>query len=173
MLRFDTKLEQTVSVGGVPVTTDFRRWMRFGQSISPDAVSGEVWGILSDKPMPDTMWVGDALEFWADRVPCPHGGGGHKTLDYDADADYIYAAFVQAYGIDLMTADLHWWTFLALMRGLPDSTLISQVQGYRSWRRQSDSEKTMRKLRDAWSLPEKDSEKDEFLAWQQSAFYGC
>lgn len=40
---------------------------------------------------------------------------------FDADFPYIYAAFRELYGIDLITADyLHWWTFKALFCALHD-----------------------------------------------------
>lgn len=40
-------------------------------------------------------------------------------LTYDADASCIYAAFRQAYHIDLIEIPyLHWWAFLALLENL-------------------------------------------------------
>ena len=44
------------------------------------------------------------------------------------DGDRIYAAFYAAYGIDLCTARLHWWQFLALLVSLPrDSAFMRTV----------------------------------------------
>ena len=40
---------------------------------------------------------------------------------------------MQAYGINLATvAFLHWWEFLALLEGLPESTAMAQVMQWRT-----------------------------------------
>ena len=51
------------------------------------------------------------------------------TFDFLQDADLIYAAFRQTYGIDLRTQCdvMHWRVFIALFNGLPDGTRFSQV----------------------------------------------
>lgn len=50
-----------------------------------------------------------------------------KSIDFEHDAKYIFAAFVQAYQIDLTCSDLHWWKFLALLSCLPDDTKMAQI----------------------------------------------
>lgn len=53
-----------------------------------------------------------------------------KLYDFEIDASYIYAAFLQEYKVDLSLSvdelSLHWWQFLALFRSLPDNTRIMQ-----------------------------------------------
>ena len=44
---------------------------------------------------------------------------GPRLTSYTQDAGMIRAAFLQVYGIDLWTADLHWLAFRDLMEGLP------------------------------------------------------
>lgn len=44
----------------------------------------------------------------------------------------IYAGFFQQYGLDLLTADLHWWQFKALLSGLSENTAFMQIMHYRS-----------------------------------------
>jgi hypothetical protein len=44
----------------------------------------------------------------------------------------IYAAFHQAYGINLATASLHWWEFRALLINLPDTTRMGSIMGIRA-----------------------------------------
>ena len=56
---------------------------------------------------------------------------GKRLMDFEQDAWAIYAAFVQAYGIDLHKTRLHWWTFLDLLRALPEDTRFSQIIGIR------------------------------------------
>jgi hypothetical protein len=57
-----------------------------------------------------------------------------KVIDFNQDAMYIYASFRQAYGIDLQAelGRLDWREFIALLRGLPQDTKISEVMSIRS-----------------------------------------
>lgn len=56
-----------------------------------------------------------------------------RAVDFDQDANLIYAAFYAAYGISLTTVDfLHWWEFMALLEGLPEQTLLRQVMYWRT-----------------------------------------
>ncbi len=58
---------------------------------------------------------------------CPHTQQ-EPIFDFTVDGDRIYAAFYAAYGIDLCTARLHWWQFLALLVSLPrDSAFMRTV----------------------------------------------
>lgn len=52
-----------------------------------------------------------------------------KTMDFEQDAALIYAAFMQAYHIDLYAVrnQLDWRIFIALLRGIPESTELSRV----------------------------------------------
>lgn len=56
-----------------------------------------------------------------------------KTFDFYQDADYIYASFFQAYGIDLIEQQgkLPWQKFIALFQGLPADTKICEVMSIR------------------------------------------
>ena len=55
------------------------------------------------------------------------------VFDYLQDSDAIVAAFWQAYGLNLHdTANLHWWTFLALLGNLPAETSLSKIISIRS-----------------------------------------
>lgn len=56
-----------------------------------------------------------------------------RTFDFYEDSDYIYASFMQAYGIDLVEhqGKLHWKKFIALFQGLPDGTKIREVMRIR------------------------------------------
>lgn len=57
-----------------------------------------------------------------------------KSVDFDQDAMYIYASFKQAYGIDLQAelGRLDWREFIALFRGMPHDTKISEVMSIRT-----------------------------------------
>ena len=50
-----------------------------------------------------------------------------KTMDLKKDWQYIYAGFMQSYGINLFRDDLHYLEFVALLNGLPSNTRMSQI----------------------------------------------
>lgn len=57
-----------------------------------------------------------------------HSSDKKKIFDFEQDAKYIYAAFMQAYNIDLFDIKkLHWWKFISLFNGLPQNTKIMQI----------------------------------------------
>lgn len=65
--------------------------------------------------------------------PRPRVGRQVKVVDFDADGEYIYASFLQDYGIDLIDVQgrLHWKKFIALFQGLSDNTKIKQIMQIR------------------------------------------
>ncbi|HFU4450986.1 TPA: bacteriophage Gp15 family protein [Streptococcus suis] len=77
------------------------------------------------------------------------------------DAEYIYAAFMQVYKIDLIEVqgELHWKKFNALLAGLPDTTKMSEIMRIRAWKPtkyDSEAEKSrMKKLKKLFALPNK------------------
>lgn len=89
---------------------------------------------------------------------------GEIVIDYDTDAELIYAAFMDCYGVDLYAEQLHWWKFLALLHGVHDCKL-TDVIGYRLYTpdgKNDDYSKKLQKLREAWRLPQPaDNEPDE------------
>ena len=59
------------------------------------------------------------------------GGGGKRYYDYDEDSDYIFAAFMQIYGDDLVTSHMHWWEFRAKFTALTEETEFVKIMQYR------------------------------------------
>ena len=65
------------------------------------------------------------------------GNGKGKSVtqiySFEHDDDYIYAAFMDQYSIDLQDIDyLHWWKFKAMFKGLKEDNEIVKIIGYRS-----------------------------------------
>ena len=58
----------------------------------------------------------------------------NKVFDFSQDAGYIYASFLQAYGIDLYKArgKLHWLAFIDLFNGLPEDTQMAKIIAIRA-----------------------------------------
>ena len=50
-----------------------------------------------------------------------------RVIDLHQDWAYIYAGFMQAYGVDLFNAQLHWLQFQSMLRSLPRSTRMAEI----------------------------------------------
>lgn len=66
--------------------------------------------------------------------PTNKKGGKGRVLDFTQDAELIYSAFLQTYGIDLYAKqdELDWRIFLALLHGIPEGTELSRIIKLRS-----------------------------------------
>lgn len=154
-----------------PVNTSFRVWITFGQVLEKERV---FWGGIFPDGEPDGDWIEAAMEFYLSENATPKKRSRQtaKAIDLVLDGDYITAAFQQAYGIDLTQGDMHWHRFKALLNGLPESTVLSRIMGYRTYERKKvDRETEMMRLREEWALPDEVSERqrqealDAFERW--------
>lgn len=147
-------LPYTITVAGeeLPINTDYRTGILFEQALNDPVMPDDeklttvlelyygnaVFPLLSDM---DT--VQEALDgiMWFYR--CGEEGteeNGKESdasdkdppFSYEHDAAYIYAAFKEAYRIDLTKNRLHWWQFRALFLGLPETVLFCKIMGYRT-----------------------------------------
>lgn len=88
--------------------------------------------------------------------------------DIRYDGDYIYASFLQAYGIDLfdVQGELHWKKFNALLSGLPEGTKFMEVIKIRKWKAQkgdsAEYKEEMRRLQKDYALPYEVIEEEEY-----------
>lgn len=96
--------------------------------------------------------------------------GKQEQAPYDIrfDGDYIYASFLQAYGIDLfdVQGELHWKKFNALLSGLPEGTKFMEVIKIRKWKAQkgdsAEYKEEMRRLQKDYALPYEVIEEEEY-----------
>lgn len=96
--------------------------------------------------------------------------GKQEQAPYDIrfDGDYIYASFLQAYGIDLfdVQGELHWKKFNALLSGLPEGTKFMEVIKIRKWKPQkgdsAEYKEEMRRLQKDYALPYEIIEDEEY-----------
>lgn len=92
---------------------------------------------------------------------------GEQLVSFLFDAKYIYAAFMQAYGIDLIEqqGSLHWSKFSALLNALPDNTLMRQIIDIRKTNlneiKDKNERKRIRKLQQQFSLENKADSDEE------------
>jgi hypothetical protein len=54
-----------------------------------------------------------------------------RIYSFQNDAQFIVAAFQQTHGIDLETAEMHWWKFMALFMDLGGETAFSNLVSLR------------------------------------------
>lgn len=141
-------LPESVRVCGknCAIRTDFRVWLMLEQLLSDDSlnqierVSLALNLVFIEHEYEDINEAINAL-IWFYRGGNPEDKRltkmaekrpPKKIYDIDQDAEYIFAAFMQTYKIDLTDAELHWWQFRALLHALPDECLFSKIMSYRA-----------------------------------------
>lgn len=124
------------------IKTDFRSWIMF-ENIMIDAGIKDRFKpyFMLDKIMTeqydnnDIEHILNAL-FLFYRMEKPVKQTRQKSsilgYRYDYDMDLILAAFMQQYGVNLLTTNMHWWEYKSLFDGLTDKTKFIQVVGYRT-----------------------------------------
>lgn len=167
-------LPSEVDINGrsVRINTDYRAGLKFEKLLN-DRRRNELDTLLDSVSLyfpgeqfsdQDAGAVVDAMLWFyrcgdTDPIEDQDGAGGEeRAFDIDYDAGLVYSAFLQAYGIDLVTEKLHWWQFRSLFDSLPDSTRLIQIIGYRTAEvpeNATDKERQrIEKLRRAHALPE-------------------
>ena len=119
------------------INTDFRIGIRLEMAILEEKLSESLLFDYYPKNMPPDANAAIERLMWFYRCGEDEGkgqGGGGRSgrgYDFEQDSDALYTSFMVAYGIDLATADLHWWVFRKLMWGLPPETPFMQRVHYR------------------------------------------
>lgn len=154
-------LPDTITVNGraFPVKTDFRVWLRFARCVQEAGADLSFLFPAAIPPQcPETMEA--VAGFFVNPNPCPahEDADGEPVFDYDADSEYIYAAFRQQYGLDLTAAHLHWHQFKALFLGLTDAARLVQIMQARGY---EGRDKTLLESRRLWALPVRYTEEEQ------------
>lgn len=119
------------TICGAAFRCDFKTILRVIEIQESDAEDMEkaiaIVGQLFDGAPPNDPELWDKLREFITMGDDGEGSGGDSVFDFREDAGRLYAAFVQAYGIDLTAVDLHWWQFVELFKSLPDDTMLKRV----------------------------------------------
>ncbi len=140
-----------------PIQTDFRFWIGFSSKLNKNATTNNFDYLYTDEiPEDREKGIEKLIEFYNPKTELPRKtdtGTNEKVLDYFLDSDYIYSAFYQCYGIDLIEIkDLHWHKFLALLKGI-SHTRLNDIMGYRSWKKINRTyQQDMQALKTAWEI---------------------
>lgn len=86
--------------------------------------------------------------------PRPRVGRQQKLFDFEDDGEYIYASFLQDYGIDLVEQQgrLSWQRFAALFQGLSDKTKIKDVMRIRGMEMPMSNRNNQKEIRNLSEL---------------------
>lgn len=120
-----------------PINSDFRACLRVIMAFEDDQLtSTEKQIVLLDNLypiMPHELQVAveQALKFLNGGKISSGEVTGPRLYSFDQDAAFIFAAFRQTHGLDLETANLHWWKFLALFMDLGSETTFCGLIGLR------------------------------------------
>lgn len=177
-------LPETVEIDGAEyrINSDFRISILFELLMQDDEVGKRqklIQGLKLYYPeIPHNVTMAVDKMIWFYRCGKETESGGHgsgsgrakQIYSFEHDDDYIYAAFLEQYGIDLQDVEeLHWWKFRALFRGLSEDTEFVKIMGYRSVKITSKMSKEQRefykKMQSIHALPITDAERkaDELL----------
>ncbi len=131
--------EEVEVVGGkYGLHTDFRLWMDFENMMKKGPPAKKYAGLLKKYyvSLPPTLSeaVYALCRFYAGGTMPQKDkqGGGKRLYSYEQDADMIFCAFYAQYHIDLEKENMHWWKFLALLRGLDENCRFMQIVRLRS-----------------------------------------
>ena len=170
----------TVKIEGIEyeINSDFRFGILF-ELLMQDSTIGEKEKILMALELyyPEIPKnINEAIEkiLWfykcgKDVTSAKGNSKGSRTTQiysFEYDDDYIYAAFMDQYGIDLQDTEyLHWWKFKAMFKALKEGNEIVKIMGYRSMdlskikdKDQKDYYKKMQKL---YEIPVSKNEKEK------------
>lgn len=127
------------------ILTDFREWLRFADMVSAKELDDrekmtlmELW-LITPTVMTDAI-VRALYDFYHARkiAPEPPESDGEQPVqrpplfDWKIDARFLLGDFRRYYGVDLLTAEMHWWEFMALFAALPDDSVCAKRITYRN-----------------------------------------
>ena len=154
-------LPDSVCVSGrfYKIKTGHTYWFRFAEIIDDEDATFDDFDFLFDGNAPEDKKEAFSalLAFYWEKKEIPRATGeatSERIIDYSIDADLIYAALMQCYGLDLCVGEIHWHKVRALVTGIT-GTKLNEVMSYRSAKPGKD--KTLAKLKRAWALPIKES----------------
>lgn len=105
------------------------------------------------------------------------GKGDTQIYSFEHDDDYIYAAFMDQYGIDLQDINyLHWWKFKAMFKSLKEDNEIVKIMGYRSMNLSKIKDKEQKayykKMQELYKIPISQDEKNKLEEIEKALLSG-
>lgn len=120
------------------IDPDFRIFCEFeaAQSRNDNETTAQLISAFYHKKIPSDprSAIHEFLKFYLcgeNKNNASESGSKKLLYSYEQDWRLFISAFRQQYGIDLCTAQLHWWEFSALFAGLTDETQLVTVMQIR------------------------------------------
>ena len=166
------------------IHTSFRTWIAYEKLLTDNSVVScdDVFSLVFDGIIPTPKHYEEAVTqiLWFYQCGKEYQLNGRKTykevFSYDYDDGYIVAAFQEQYGIDLNTADLHWWKFRAFMLSLSEDTEFVKIMGYRSVEISSKMSAAQRsfyqKMKKHYKLPMKKADQERTNRLEEALLNG-
>ena len=140
-MRISDRIPTHVTVSGrrYRIDIDFRNVLRMNEVMARDDLTDEArdWLALRcvmRRPPRDRARQIEALKALRELLfpPARHAGDDKKLTDLDQDAELIFAAFLQEYGVNLWRDRLSWPEFTALLAGIAEGTRYADVISIRA-----------------------------------------
>ena len=165
-------LPDSIEVSGkkYPVKTSFRAWIEFEHILDEPVdftkkIVPLICAVMDTKELPEDIseLMTGLFDFYigTQKSEKKAKGTGEKAVrsySYYYDFDYIYAAFLAQYGIDLAECDMHWHKFTTLFANLNEEHRISKIMEYRAYDLNKEENKKMRhfyrRMKDLYALPD-------------------
>lgn len=95
------------------------------------------------------------------------GKAAKRIYSFKHDADYINAAFLQDYKLDLTEVQyMHWWKFMSLFTSLRDECKICEIMGWRGADLKElgkEERKKVKKMQKLYAFPDDTTKEDKDL----------
>lgn len=154
MISLTDGLPDSLIIHGIEykIKTDYRTWLRLMDT-------SDYKSLFIGKVPPLSKELIQEIQRFISRGEDSKGEeDSSPIIDFKLDADYIYSSFLQAYGINLLKADMHWFEFIALFKSLPEETIMRKIIEYRQY---DGKDEELLRLKRAWALPEKLTEEEK------------
>ena len=159
------------------VYTDYRVWMKFEiQLVNWEEGRDFPIDFLFKNDVPISVELSELLEFSRPHSELPRkiSDDDVTVIDWEIDAELIYAAILGQYGIDLFDVkELHWHKFLAMIKGLNETTKLREVMQYRAYKRENDKNvDQFERLKSAWEIRKMSKQEEQELEEFSKIFGG-
>lgn len=186
MSVFFCKPPEAVQIDGrdYKLNTDFRIWIEIEEllrssELAPSKKIAKCFTLAYNElpPNPSTA-LEELLKFYFQgKTPSFALSPARESVtiplyDFSLDFEYIYAAFLNQYGIDLYETELHWWKFRTLLSCINDDCKFAKIISYRSINIQDVTDSKQRqfyeKMKKIYALPDNRTPEERELALAES-----
>nr|DAD89701.1 MAG TPA: hypothetical protein [Siphoviridae sp. ctWDo30] len=169
------RLPDSLNVNGVeyPINTDFRAGIYYELLMQEEDEKAVVEGlkVYYGERIPEDLGAAIEQINWFRNCGRPEkkltgagAGNGKQAFSFSCDSDYVYAAFMAQYRIDLTEVEyMHWWKFMALFESLDKESRLMEIMGYRVAKLEGlskEQRKFYRSMQQYFAIPKSEKEQE-------------